>query len=60
MKELIEYLESKIDLNFDFNVEHWDYGNFDDSYSYGVDVGEQYAFREILQKAKEILENESK
>lgn len=58
MKKLIEYLESKIDLNFDFTVEHWDNGNFDDSYAYGVECGEEYAFREILVKAKQLL-NES-
>ena len=28
-------------------VEHWDNGNFDDSYEYGTEVGEEYAFREM-------------
>ena len=60
MKELIKYLESKINFDFDFEIEHWDNGNFDDSYNYGVECGEEYAYREILVKAKQILENESK
>ena len=52
--ELIEHLESKIDLDFNFEVEHWDNGNFDDSYEYGVEVGEEYAYRDILVKLKQI------
>jgi hypothetical protein len=54
MDELIKYLELKIDFNFDFEVEHWDNGNFDDSYEYGVSVGEEYAYRDILVKLKQI------
>ncbi len=48
--ELLEELESKITPDFDFEVEHWDNGNFDDSYEYGVEAGEEYAYREILDK----------
>ncbi len=56
MKELIEFLEEQIDLDFDFEVEHWDNGNFDDSYEYGLESGEQYAYRELLKKLKNIKE----
>lgn len=54
--KLKEYLNSKIDGDFNFEVEHWDNGNFDDSYSYGVDCGEQYTYKEIL-KFIETLES---
>lgn len=57
MEELIEYLESKINLEFDFEVEHWEWGNFDDSYGYGVEVGEEYAYRDILVKLKQLQKN---
>lgn len=55
LEELIKEVESKVNLDFDFDVEHWDSGNFDDSYNYGVDVGEQYAYRELLVKLKSLL-----
>ena len=58
LEKLKDYLESKIKLDFNFNVEHWDSGNFDDSFNYGVDCGEQYAFREILTKVNKLLKNE--
>lgn len=54
LDKLIQEVESKIDLDFDFEVEHWEQGNFDDSYAYGVDVGEEYAYREILVKLKKL------
>jgi hypothetical protein len=44
LEELIKEVESKINPEFDFEVEHWENGNFDDSYSYGVVVGEEYAY----------------
>lgn len=47
LEELIKEVESKIDLEFDFEVEHWENGNFDDSYSYGVETGGEYAYRDI-------------
>lgn len=50
MKELIKFLESKIDPDFNFEMEHWENGNFDDSHEYGIECGEQYAYREILEK----------
>lgn len=50
-----KFLEDKIVQDFDFEVEHWDNGNFDDSHSYGVDCGEQYAYREILEKISVLL-----
>jgi len=38
--------------DFNYEVEHWDNGNFDDSYEYGVETGENY----ILGELKAILE----
>lgn len=55
LEGLLNEMESKIDPEFDFDLEHWDNGNFDDSYEYGVEVGEEYAYREIVAKLKEIL-----
>jgi hypothetical protein len=55
LEGLLNEMESKIDRDFDFEVEHWDNGNFDDSYEYGVEVGEEYAYREIVAKIKAIL-----
>lgn len=54
LEELIKEVESKINPEFDFEVEHWENGNFDDSYSYGVEVGEEYAYRELLVKLKKL------
>ena len=59
MKEKLEKLrqeiEAKVDPDFDFGVEHWDNGNYDDSYEYGVEVGEEYAYRDLLTKIDAIL-----
>ena len=55
IKALLNEMESKINPEFDFEVEHWDNGNFDDSYEYGVEVGEEYTYREIVAKLEEIL-----
>lgn len=59
MKEKLEILIREIELNidseFNFEIEHWDNGNFDDSFEYGVEVGEEYTYREIVSKLKEIL-----
>ena len=54
LEALIAEMESKIDFEFDFEVEHWENGNYDDSYAYGVDVGEEYAYREILVALKKL------
>ena len=40
--------------DFDFEVEHWDNGNYDDSYQYGYDCGEQDTIGNIMM----ILEKE--
>lgn len=55
LEELLNKLESKIDPQFNFECEHWENGNFDDSYEYGVEVGEEYTYREILALLTEIL-----
>ena len=51
LEKLKEFLKSRIDLDFNFE----DDGNFGDSYSYGLECGEEYAFREILVKVNELL-----
>lgn len=56
MEEIIKYIELKIDPDFNYDVEYWDSGNFDDAYSYGVEVGEQYAYKDILKKLKQYNE----
>ena len=55
LEGLLNEFESKINPEFDFEQEHWDNGNFDDSYEYGVEVGEENAYRDIVAKLKEIL-----
>lgn len=59
MEELEKYLEGMIDQDFDFEREHWDNGNYDDSFDYGVECGEEMAYREILDKLKEIKQNKT-
>lgn len=55
IQKLINEFESKIRLDFDFNFEHWDNGTYDDSYEYGVAVGEEYSYREIVTRLSELL-----
>jgi hypothetical protein len=55
LEKLLAEIESKIDNDFDFDVEHWENGNYDDSYAYGVEVGEEFAYREMYVKLKAIL-----
>jgi len=59
-KELItkikEYVEKTHDPDFNFDIEHWDNWNFDDSYEYGVEVGVQYAIQGIIL----LLQNDQK
>lgn len=55
IQELINEFESKINPDFDFNFEHWGNGNYDDSYEYGVEVGEEYTYREIVARLSELL-----
>ena len=57
LERLFNEMNSKVDPDFNFEFEHWDNGNFDDSYEYGVEVGEEYTYREIVDKIKEILKN---
>lgn len=51
-KEILERIKRAIHAgynpDFDFEVEHWENGNFDDSYDYGVDCGRQEAYGELL------------
>lgn len=52
-KKLKELLKS-YEPDFDFELPHWDNGNFDDSFEYGQECGEQF----ILIKLKKIVEGE--
>ena len=55
LEGLLNKLESKIDPQFNFEFEHWENGNYDDSYEYGVEVGEEYTYREIVALLTEML-----
>jgi hypothetical protein len=57
IKALLNEMTAKVDPEFDFEIEHWDNGNYDDSYEYGIEVGEEYTYREIVAKLEEILKN---
>ena len=46
-KELKEYLDRYYCENFNFEKKHWEDGNFDDSYNYGIESGIQYVVRDI-------------
>lgn len=35
------WIAKRYEKDFDFDQEHWVMGNFDDSYQYGFDSGEQ-------------------
>ena len=52
LEEALKSIQAIVDKGhkpeFDFEVEYWDSGNHDDSYSYGREVGEQYVFQDIL------------
>jgi hypothetical protein len=52
LEEALKSIQAIVDKGhkpeFDFEVEYWDSGNQDDSYSYGREVGEQYVFQDIL------------
>lgn len=47
IQEILEYVNKHLKEDFDFTIEHWENGNFDDSYGYGVESGEQFALRKI-------------
>ena len=38
-EELMKVLEFYYDPEFNYEVEHWDNGNYDDSFEYGVETG---------------------
>ena len=60
LEELIERYEKSIDSDFDFEVEHWWNGNYDDSFNYGVDSATQIIYTNLteeLKKLRTILEN---
>jgi hypothetical protein len=52
LEEALKSIQSIVDKgyepDFNFEYEHWDNGNYDDSCSYGVDTGMQYVYKEIL------------
>jgi hypothetical protein len=49
---VMDMVAKKYDKDFDFNVEHWENGNYDDSYSYGEKCGEQ----DVLGDLSELLD----
>lgn len=49
-----EYVEKNYDPDFDYAIEHWDNGNYDDSYQYGHDSG----FNFTLETIKSIIDDE--
>ena len=55
LEQAIEKIKSKINDEFDYEVEHWDNGNYDDSYEYGVETGQQLAYSEVLDMLKQLL-----
>ena len=55
IQQFKKFLESKIDLSFDFEQEHWENGNADDSYNYGVDVGTQNTYTDCLKEFKTLF-----
>ena len=55
LEQAIEKIKSKIDSEFDFEVEHWENGNYDDSYEYGIETGQQLAYSEMLDILKQLL-----
>lgn len=42
----IEKMAQGVDPEHSDGLEHWDWGNFDDSYEYGYDSGQQALYRE--------------
>jgi len=48
--KLKSILEKLYDPEFDFSIEHWENGNFDDSYSYGCDCGEQWLVLKLIKE----------
>lgn len=47
----IKELLKEYDPDFDSELSHWEWGNCDDSFSYGAESGEQY----ILSKLNKII-----
>lgn len=52
LDEIIDLIDKMYEADFDFEQEHWGWGNVDDSWQYGRECGEQYLIREL----KKILE----
>lgn len=50
--DLVNKIESMVDEDFDYEVEHWENGNFDDSFEYGLETGEQYAAKDLIKFIK--------
>jgi hypothetical protein len=58
LEKAIKEIKPKIDTDFDYDVEHWDNGNYDDSYAYGVETGEQLAYSHVLDILNQLLKEE--
>ncbi len=50
--DLVSKIESMVDEDFDYEVEHWENGNFDDSFEYGLETGEQYTAKDLIKFIK--------
>lgn len=48
LDKLKAFIENKFNDEFDYDVEHYGNGNFDDSYNYGLECGENDAYGEML------------
>lgn len=60
LDKLIKQYEELIEPDFDFNWDHNENGNYDDSCQYGFESAEQYCYQDIteeLKKLRTILEN---
>lgn len=53
LEEIVNIGVGHFDPDFDYEVEHWNNGNFDDSYEYGVETGVQNISTMITDIAKE-------
>jgi ferritin-like metal-binding protein YciE len=58
LEQAIKEIKSKIDADFDYEVEPYEIGSYDDIYDYGVATGEQLAYSHALDILKQLLKEE--
>jgi hypothetical protein len=49
LDQIIKKVKARLIWDFNFEAEHWGNGNFDDSFAYGAECGEQDLLRELAQ-----------